>query len=189
VVVDTAIPKAWDGRLAYVVSQVGSPPVLAPAAMALTASVLSSSRAWTWAGIYVFLAVVTPLSYLIWLRHRGVVSDLDVQLREQRIRPLIFTIACAGLAWLALAGALWVQMATIFGITLRWKISVHCASAAGAAAVTCHLLGTPLLLLVGVPLVAWSRVRLRRHTVAQTVAGMALGLAIFQVALALMRGG
>jgi membrane-associated phospholipid phosphatase len=198
-VVETGFPEAWDGRLAYVLTNVGSPPVLAPAAMALTASVFAEPRAWMWAGLYVLLTVVTPMLYLIWLKHRGLITDLDVQRREQRTKPMLFTLACGGLAWLALAlgaapalmtllaGVLWLQMVAIFCITLRWKISVHCATAACVATVACVLLGTPLPLL-GVPIIAWSRVRLHRHTLAQTVAGSSLGFALFIVAL-LCAGG
>ena len=179
------------------ISQVGSPPVLAATAMALIASTLSSPRAWRWAGAYVFLAILTPILYLFWLLHRGRVSDLDVQLREERVRPLIFTITCAGLAWLllalggaplemvAVAGGLWLQTVVIFGITLWWKISVHSAAAAGVATLVWSLAGTSLPLLIGVPIIAWSRVRLRRHTVAQTIAGAALGFAIFIVAVSM----
>lgn len=200
-VVDSAIPKAWDERLAYVISQVGSPPVFASAAVTVTASVLSSPQAWMWAAVYVFLAILPPLLYLVWLVRRGRVTDLDVQLREQRRGPLIFSIACAGLAWLVLAlgaaprlmivlaGALWLQMALIYGITLRWKISVHSAAAAGAAMLVWSLVGMPLPFLIGVPAIAWSRVCLGRHTVAQTVAGALLGAAIFLIAFSLQRGG
>jgi membrane-associated phospholipid phosphatase len=138
--------------------------------------------------------------YLVWLKRRGLVTDLDVQLREQRMRPMVFMLACGGLAWLALtlgaapaqmaflAGVLWLQMAVIFGITLRWKISVHCATAAGVATLVWALLGTPLPLLVGVPVIAWSRVRLRRHTLAQTVAGSLLGFGLFAIAIFLVYG-
>jgi membrane-associated phospholipid phosphatase len=134
---------------------------------------------------------LAPLLYLVWLVRRGLVTDLDVQLRQQRIKPMIFTIVCAGLAWLVLvlgaapqpmvvlAGALWVQAVVTLAITLRWKVSVHCTAAAGTATVVWFLMGMPLPLLVGVPLIAWSRVRLRRHTLAQTIAGTLLGLAVF----------
>jgi membrane-associated phospholipid phosphatase len=143
----------------------------------------------------VFLAIVTPILYLFWLLSHGWVSDLDVQLREERTRPLVFTIACAGVAWLVLAlggaplemvvvaGGLWLQMAVIFGITLWWKISVHSAAAAGVATLIWSLVGATLPLLAGVVIIAWSRVRLRRHTVTQTIAGAALGFAIFWVAV------
>jgi membrane-associated phospholipid phosphatase len=193
--VDTSIPRKWDGRVAYVASMIFSPPVLSVVVMLLIASALSGGRAWAWAGIYVFLAVLVPLLHLAWLLHRGLVTDLDVQLREQRIRPLLFTVVCAGLAWAVLklgvaprqlvdvASALSLMMMIILSITLWWKISVHCAAVAMTAAVAWSLFGVVLPLLIGAPLMAWARVRLRRHTVAQTIAGLLLGLTIFLLVL------
>jgi membrane-associated phospholipid phosphatase len=189
--VDSSFPREWDGRVAYVASMIFSPPVLSVIVMLLTAVVLSGGRAWAWAGIYVFLAVLLPLLHLVWLLHRGLVTDLDVQLREQRIRPLLFTVVCAGLAWavlklgvaprqlVAVASALSLMTMVILSITLWWKISVHCAAMAMAAAVAWSLFGALLPLVIGAPLMAWARVRLRRHTVAQAIAGLLLGLAIF----------
>jgi membrane-associated phospholipid phosphatase len=133
--------------------------------------------------------------YILWQVHQGQLSDLDIQLRKQRARPLLLSIACSGLAWLImalsaapvelaiLAGALWLQMVVVMGITLRWKISMHSTAAAGAATVIWSLVGTPLPLLIGVPLIAWSRVRLHRHTLSQTVAGAALGFGVVFAAL------
>jgi membrane-associated phospholipid phosphatase len=167
--------------------------------MALAAWSVSAPEAWTWAGIYVLLAVVAPLLYLSWLVRRGVVTDFDVQVREQRVVPLAITLVCGQLAVLLLlfgdapsilttvAVALWFQTAVLFGVTLRWKISVHTATAAAVAILAWSAGGTPLPLLIGVPLVSWSRVRLGRHTVAQTVAGALLGCAVMSVALILMR--
>jgi membrane-associated phospholipid phosphatase len=146
------------------------------------------------------LSILTPFLYLLWLLHRGLVADLDVQRREQRTRPLIFTLACGGLAWIVLAagrapwlmsvlaGQLWLQTLLIFVITLYWKISVHCTTAAAVATLVWSLFGTPLPLLVGVPLIAWSRVRQRRHTLAQTIAGSLLGIAMTLVTLSLIAG-
>jgi membrane-associated phospholipid phosphatase len=82
-----------------------------------------------------------------------------------------------------LAGVLWFQMFVIYIITLYWKISVHCATAAGVTTVIWMLLGTSLPLLLVVPVLAWSRVRLRRHTLCQTIAGSVLGVAIFFAAI------
>jgi len=191
----------WSGeRFAYVVSQVGSPPVLTSVGAAAIASVLPTAGAWAWAGVYVGLAILTPLLYLVWLVRRGRVTDLDVQLRRQRTGPLVFTLACAGVAWLvlvlgaapspmvALGGAVLLQLAVIFAITLRWKISVHSAAAAGVSTLIWSLMGTPLPLLIAVPLIAWSRVRLGRHTVAQTVAGALLGTAVFTTAFFVVSG-
>lgn len=194
--VDKSIPEALDGRVAYGISQVGSPPVLAAIGLFMVAASLATPRAWLWATIYVVVAILSPLLFLVWLVRRGHVTDLDVQLRAQRNRPLLFTMGCTGLAWLllvagaaparmiGLAGGITLQTVFLLTITLRWKISVHTATAAGVAVLACHLLGTPLPLL-GVPLVAWSRVRLKRHTLAQTIAGGLLGATIFLIALSM----
>lgn len=196
--VDTALPKPWDARLAYLISQVGSPPVLSAAVMALLASTLSAPGVWAWAGIHVALAILAPTVYLFRMVRRGQITDLDVQLREQRPKPLLFTIGSAGLAELLLVlggapsemvvvtGLLWLQMVALYGITLRWKISFHSAAAAGVAALVWALAGALLPVLGGVLAVSWSRVRLRRHTVPQTVAGAVLGLAFVFPALPML---
>ena len=193
--VDRAFPHEWDRRLAYAVSMIGSPPVLTTATTALTAARLASPGVWQWAASYVSLAVVAPMVYILWQVRQGRLSDLDVQLREQRARPLVLSVVCGGLAWLllalgpaptkmvVLAGGLWLQLVIVLGVTLRWKISMHSAAAASAATVAWSLLGTPLPLLIGVPLIAWSRVRLQRHTFGQTAAGALLGFSVFAAAL------
>ncbi|HEX4831175.1 MAG TPA: hypothetical protein VH478_08800 [Trebonia sp.] len=64
----------------------------------------------------------------------------------------------------------------IAAITVAWKISVHCSVASAAIALLALDFG-PLVLagLVLVGLVAWSRVALRDHTIAQVIGGTALG--------------
>ena len=192
--------RAFGEWLARLISDVGSPPVQGFVVVGLTAAWLASPGAWIWAGIYLLVAVLLPLLHVIWLVSRGWVTDLHIRIREQRIRPLLVTIACAGLGWLVLvlapapdalatvAAAVWLQTVAILLITLRWKISVHSAAAAGATAIACVFLGTVVPLLLTVPLVAWSRVKLRRHTLAQTVVGSFLGFAIFFAAGAAIVG-
>lgn len=200
-VVDDSMPRSWDGRIAYLLSQAFCPPVVGLGMVIMAASVSTSHRhAWAWAGLYVILGVLFPLVYLIRLYRTGQVSDLDIQIREQRVKPLIFTLSSSALAcvlmvvghapalMITIAVCCWVQMVVVFLITLRWKISVHCATAAGAAALVQMILGTPLPLLLGMPLMAWSRVRLRRHTLMQTVGGTVLGLAMMRLALMLGHG-
>jgi membrane-associated phospholipid phosphatase len=188
------VPRGWSRHLAYVISQIGSPPVLTLGVLALTASTTPHPHAWIWAGTYAVLAILTPMIYLIWLMQRGQVTDLDIQLRQERARPMLFMLASGGIGVLVLAlgmapsellvlsGSLWLQSLIIFAITLRWKISVHSATATGAAAMIWFLTGALLPLVVGVPIIAWSRVRLRRHTVAQTIAGALVSLLVFVTA-------
>jgi membrane-associated phospholipid phosphatase len=158
----------------------------------------ASPEAWRWAGLYVFLAVFIPLLFVIQLVQRGEITDVDVQLREERMRPFAFTITAAGsacllltvgrapLPLLVLAGTSWLLTVLLLSFTLCWKISVHVAVAAEAAILIWGMSGSPLPLFI-VPVIAWSRVRLGRHTSAQVIAGALLGASIALVALYLMR--
>jgi hypothetical protein len=152
-------------------------------------------------GAFVILAVLLPLVYLAWLVRAGRVTDMDVRVREQRARPMMVTLGCGALGWavmalgkadpllLVVAGALWLELLLLHVITLRWKISVHCAVAAGVGTLTWGLMGTAVPLVLGLPLVAWSRLRLRRHTLAQTVVGSLLGIVIYAIVLSYIAHG
>lgn len=73
------------------------------------------------------------------------------------------------------AGGLALEASGIFLVTLCWKISLHCATLARTAALVWKLTGSPVALLLGIPLMIWSRLLLRRHTPAQTIAGTLVG--------------
>jgi membrane-associated phospholipid phosphatase len=180
--------------VASLISNVGSPPILASLAVMLTAFKMSAPEAWIWGAVYVFLGVLIPFLYVVCSVMRGQITDIHIRLREQRRRPLLITLICAGVGWLVLAlgaapvgmttvaAALWLQVATILLVTLRWKISVHTAAAAGGATLIWTLLGSAMPFLLVVPLIAWSRIRLRHHTFPQTLAGALLGSIVFFVA-------
>ena len=73
-------------------------------------------------------------------------------------------------------GVALIQILLVFLITLKWKISGHCTSAAGLSFLAIALYGEaviPLTLII--PVIAWSRIRLGRHTLYQTIAGSFLG--------------
>lgn len=193
-------PRATRGKvadaLANTLSSVACPPVLAAAMMAIAASMDGSLQAWRFAALYVGLAIATPILYLIWLLRKGTVSDLDVQIRRERWRPLLaaqfgmalalilFIVNGAPPLMIALAGGLLAYTSLAFGITLWWKISMHSAAAAAIAALVVTQVGPHAFpLLAGIPLMAWARIRLKRHTLAQTIAGAALGSAALLVAL------
>ncbi len=183
--------SGWSFRCAYWVSQIGSPPLTGAAAALLVGSVLATGAAWQWTGLYILFTILVPCLYIVRLVQVGLVSDFHLPIREERIRPLLVTLAVAMVAWgilhrvaappllKLLASANGIQALTFFVITLRWKISLHCAAAAILAQLALIVWGTMALPLVAsVPLIAWSRVYLHRHTIAQTVAGTALGTTI-----------
>jgi membrane-associated phospholipid phosphatase len=135
----------------------------------------------------------------IYRRMRGsTVDDFHIFAREQRIRPLLVALACAAAAFglsllleaprpvqvCLLAG--FVTGATLTLVTGRWKISFHAAGAASSLVLLVWALGwTTLVLSPLVPAVAWSRVRLGRHTTAQVAAGLLTGLALTILVVAL----
>ncbi|MBM3307780.1 MAG: hypothetical protein FJY74_05590 [Candidatus Eisenbacteria bacterium] len=188
---DTTDAKRWDEKVATTVSQVASPPVLLAAAMAIQAAVTGDAVAWFWAAVYVCCAVPVPVAYLLRQIRHETVADLEIGRREERLRPQLVTAAFLGLGWIALlagsapapmsnlAGILWIQATVILVVTILWKISVHCATAAVAGMLTWRLFGAVVPAGLAVAMIAWSRWRLGRHTVAQTLGGILLGIAVF----------
>lgn len=171
--------------------------LLCPSLLAVSGSILvtiarPSAAAWWYTSLYIVLAVLVPVSIFFWLHSQGKVSDLDITLRTERTKPFLAALCGAAIAWVALAALeapLLLQqfaiahLATVcvaMLITLHWKISLHCAGAAGVAAILATVIGvrgmwaaTPVLM------VAWSRVYLGRHTLSQTLAGSILGALVF----------
>lgn len=181
---------------ASVLSSVACPPVLAAAMMAISASVVDTAQAWRYAALYVSLAIATPIVYLAWLIRRGVVSDLDVKVRAERWRPLLaaqlgmaialvlFLVRGAPPLMIGLAAGMLFYTTAAFLITLYWKISMHSAAAAALTALAVVQFGPNAYpLAFGVPLMAWARIRLRRHTLGQTIAGALLGSGVLFLAL------
>jgi len=183
-------PRRWDGWLARGVSQAFSPVVLAVAIVCWSAARADVRGAWAWAALYVAVGVAVPALYIVHQVRRQRVMDLDLFRRAERLRPMQVTLAAGIVAWLAMlvtgapfrmllaTGALEVMGAVNYLVTLRWKISLHTTLAAAATTFAWTMTGLSLPFL-GVPLVAWSRVRLGRHTPAQTVAGGATGFLVF----------
>ena len=63
-------------------------------------------------------------------------------------------------------------------MTEHGKISVHCAVGSVVAIVVSSQVGVGVPVWVLLPALAWSRTKLGRHTLAQTVAGTALGIMV-----------
>jgi len=64
-------------------------------------------------------------------------------------------------------------------VNLFWKVSVHCAGVTGPIFSLIFVFGInalPLFLIVG--LVGWSRIKLKNHTFAQTLAGTLIALTV-----------
>ncbi|MFD5134004.1 phosphatase PAP2 family protein [Streptomyces olindensis] len=119
---------------------------------------------------------------------RGHWTDKHVRVREQRAVPLLATMASVlvGISLLvalqaprevfALVMAMLVGLITTMTVTVWWKVSVHTAVAGGVVVILLLAYGARMApLVLGIAAIGWSRVALRDHTPAQTVAGALLG--------------
>lgn len=142
---------------------------------------------------------VLPMAVIAWGVRRGKITDVHVRQRRQRLIPLSIAIATAALGtltlWLtdaprpiqALSAGLLASVITMTAITVRWKISFHAGVAAGGTVVLALANGpAALAALALVAAIAWSRVRLRDHTLAQVLAGAVWGAAVMGSLYALL---
>lgn len=179
--------------------------ILAPTTISIPLIVLiafyqatSVASAIMYAATTLFFLSIGPFLYILLCVRLGKLSDVDVSKRSERVGPFIFGLISICLGWFVLVLAhgpstlITILIITaVSGLlmmltTLWWKISIHASSLAGAATILTVLYGAVMLptfaLLV---LVSWSRVVLRRHTVAQVVAGSLLGVAVSAIILKL----
>ena len=175
------------------ISTVFSPALVVFYAVILCSYSIDHSSKFLWISFFVLLFVLVPTAYVFYLMSRGKVTDFHMSVREERIRPLcaifiysVFLLLLYGFAGgpgalltlgyscLALVG-LWIL------VSLYWKISGHCvAIGALGAMVFAHPHESLIFVLPPLALlVMWSRVRLGCHSLAQTVAGLAMGTAVF----------
>ncbi len=175
-------------------------PILTGTYVLLAVSVATSA---TWAealawgvGTAALTAGIPALDIL--RRIRGsTVTDFHIAVREQRLRPLLVALGCTAAALAlaigfgapqALRVALLAALVTggvLTAITRAWKISFHAATATSAVALLVSVLGAVALALLPLPpAIAWSRVKLGRHSTAQVAAGGAIGLGLTIAVLA-----
>ena len=188
-------PESGIEHVAHWISRVGSPPLLALLSSFLVTLHQESPRRWLWLALYVGLAMFLPMLFLLWQLKQGQVTDVDIYYRRQRRESLLVTILGVALSWLALywsgappsmlllAGIGFVQGIIILLVTLGWKISIHATAAASMAAfLLAEFQSTAWPAVLLVPLIAWSRIKLRRHSVAQVVVGIVAGVSSFLLA-------
>ncbi len=149
----------------------------------------SRDQALLWAFTYTIMVCILPAIYIGWMVWRGHITDIHLKERKERIRPFIVSVIGTGLAWatLSLMGAprllpvfalvSLVLLLTMTLVTLVWQISMHVMSIACAVVATGALygLGPALLISPLIPVVGVARIKLRRHTLAEVIAGGLLG--------------
>lgn len=146
--------------------------------------------------------VLLPMLLVLLLKKMGLVRDIGLNSRRERMIPYVITIVCLGAtaAYMNLKGAPgWLSMffvggavggAVNFIVNFRWKISAHAAGISGVSAMLLRILkdGIPqsgcfewlIVSVVLAGLLGSARVWLGRHTPAQVLAGYVVGfLSVF----------
>ena len=176
--------------LARIFSTICNPFLTALTLFVIMAHAEATSTAQFWELLFVSTAFTSigPMLFVLWLYSTDRIADLDMSVRSERERVfgafVLFYWVGTGVLWLIHAPTLIV--ATMGGyaaaslvvqyITRCWKISTHALGITASLSALVHLYGQqPLPFLVLIPIVGWSRVYLKAHTVLQVVGGTALG--------------
>jgi len=185
----------WSDRTALVVSRFMAPHYII--GISLTLLGLNTPESWVvglgWVALVGLPSILLVLAVFLRALKKGIISDWHVSERKERLSPslIIASVILSGLPALVLhllqgpRFLLAAALGTFFLVGLNllitavWKISQHVSGIAlGTTLLTASfgIVAAPSLLLI--PLVAWARVRVRAHTVAQTVAGGLTGCAV-----------
>jgi membrane-associated phospholipid phosphatase len=185
-------------RFARLVSIVLSPVTISFPFIALVALYSHESNALLSAILTLFFLSFGPTLYIIIGVRSGKFTDVDVSVRSQRTGPFLFSILSSLLGFFVLdyihgsknlESVLLITAISgiiLMTITFWWKISMHASSLSGVVTMLSILYGKfmlPAFLLV--LLVSWSRVVLRRHTVAQVAVGSLVGIILSWVFLSI----
>ncbi len=178
-------------KLAVAISRVSDPVFLIPLmlAAAVAWSLLNGLR-WRFILILLLIDGLIPALYFVHLLRTREISDWDTTKRQQRIKlygaALIIHAVGVIFAWtlgkIILAKILfsfWTLAFVYTLITLVWKISLHTGVFATAVTFAAVLFGPNWIWAWALlPVIAWSRLRLKKHTPAQVIIGALLGPAI-----------
>ena len=176
--------------LARILSTIFNPFLTALALFVILAHIGAKDTFDFWRLLFVstFFTSLGPMLYVFWLYATDRISDLDMSARSEReivfSAFIVFDALGAFALWLVHAPRL--MIAAMLGylvstllvqyITRYWKISTHALGITAPLVALSLLYGRQVLpFLVLIPMVCWARVYLKAHTVAQVVAGAALG--------------
>lgn len=183
-------------RVARILSNIISPPVMfAAAGIALGVHERPFWPGLVWGLIYGVLVALGPLFVILYLMRTGHISELHMSSTRERHIPYISAVVFGMIAYallllfngpellrcLTILSA--ITLGTLGLINTRWLISIHATAAIITWLVVTLIFGwtASLTLLPLVVLICWVRIYLKRHTPAQVLAGIALGIATFML--------
>ncbi|BCU68140.1 hypothetical protein HS7_15770 [Sulfolobales archaeon HS-7] len=138
-----------------------------------------------------FFFSVLPFVITLYMMKKGIVSDVMIKKREQRVFVILPSILGYGIAIVltvfllknvlisALEATYTINTTIILAITLRYKISIHTAVAGGMAAGLFYVLGwffVPFFVIP--PVVGYARIREKNHSIDQVLIGGIIGVVL-----------
>ncbi len=188
----TTVARTRRERLAHLVTELSSPALCVVVGLVLVAwdsAAQGFSAAWVAAAIVLCAGV--PMAVIAKGVKSGRWEDHHVVRRDQRYVPLLVAVASVATATvllilvraprelIALVVAQLGGLLVVLAVTRFWKVSIHCATAAGLLGVLLTLYGPWALLGLSVlALILWSRVVLDAHSWAQATVGSMLGFVV-----------
>ncbi|MFC5382125.1 phosphatidic acid phosphatase [Aquipuribacter nitratireducens] len=188
-------------RAARLLTEVFSPAHLAIVLPPVVGAQAGGLIAFAYGCLAALFTGVIPYAFLLWAVRGGRIGDRHVRQRRQRFLPLGFGVVSVivGLTLLvlledaprdllALVLAMLAGLVVTVAITAVWQISIHTGVAAGTVVILMltfgwgSVLAWPLVVATG-----WARAVLNDHTVAQVVAGAAVGAAVAGFAFSTLR--
>lgn len=159
--------------------------------VAAVSAACSPMQRLAWILAFAVMCLLTPRLVLARLKEANCISDIEVSVRQERtqlrlVGAVMLVVGVPALiAWTTDTDVVIQRALTVFplGFALGyllshlWKVSGHVSSMAALVTFSVLMYGAPALFLaILVPLLAWARVRLREHSVWETVLGGALGV-------------
>jgi len=172
--------------------------------IAVFRSQMSQIETVSWLITITILDGIIPFAFYMYFTRKGFVFDDrfdNPKVLKQRISIFIILLVTTVTQFIILAstkqyqplisvfagGIIAVSIVTL--ITSNWKISLHSGMVTLFASMIIYIYGFektwPMLLLI--PLIFWSRLKLKRHTIWQLLGGMALAIMIVFFTLAIFQ--
>lgn len=181
-------------KFARIYSNVISPPVMfAVVGLAFGLYELPGWTGFLWAAVYGLLVSLAPILVVVYLLQTGRIAELHMSNTRERSIPYLSAVLFAGIAYGLIAGfngpellrclALFnvIELTFLAIINHFWLISLHTTGAMATAVLIIFVFDWLAGLLVGIPLilsVCWVRLFLKRHSLAQVIAGLLLGAVV-----------
>lgn len=183
-------------RLAKTISTFTNPPLICIPLFFIICLTLSLNDLWQFPLLefisIIFTSILPMAIILYWAKKSG--NDRDISNRKDRFTPLIvgtfsYFIGFLISLYLGLNDFLTflllcysINTFIVMLITTRWKISIHTTGLSGPVCALIILLG-PVGALFGLlyPLVIWSRVTLKKHSMSQAITGGVQGFILTAV--------